>query len=133
MKYLRPILIIFVLLIVLFLVVSVAGKYVEAPTLPNQTGTSTEPDVTSGNRSLTYSFEVTLPTPCHQLSEPDILIRESYPEQIAVQYQIVPPAAGVMCAQVITTKQVSNTIQIPTSAIFTSISVDGKSVPFTTR
>jgi hypothetical protein len=136
MNYLRSTLIVTALVIVLFLVISISGNYVEAPTLPDQNATSSVPDqddvpVIPGNKTVVYSFEATLPTPCHRLSEPDVLIRESYPEQVAVEYDVLPPKADVMCAQVVTTTQITDSVQMPASAIFSSVSVDGTSVAFT--
>jgi hypothetical protein len=154
MRYLRPILIVIVLLIILFLVVSVSGDYVEAPTLLDRNTTTTFPTATTssghtlGRNSIqyadgdvvvtdefalgihTYSFYFYLPTPCHQLTEPDVLIRESYPEQIVIAYTLVPPASDMLCAQVIVRTPVVVRAKASEGAVLASITLDGVPLAF---
>ena len=149
MQHFRPILTIIVLLLIL-VVIAFIGNYAEAPVLddaatttPNTPGTllplparpGTTPDdsgaAAPGTKTVSYAFEATLPTPCHRLSEPDVRIAESYPEQVSINYEILPPAAGTMCAQVITTIEMTDSVRMPASAIVSSVSVDGEQVAFT--
>jgi hypothetical protein len=58
------------------------------------------------NGAHTFSGEIELPTPCHQLSV-DALVMESYPEQISLNFSVVN--SSEMCAQVITSKPFSVT------------------------
>ncbi|PKN02877.1 hypothetical protein CVU76_02525 [Candidatus Dojkabacteria bacterium HGW-Dojkabacteria-1] len=66
--------------------------------------------VTKGNFILEYTYKgeniweysVTgqLPNPCYQAST-DVIVAESYPEQVFVTVTVAPPEDDVMCAQVI--------------------------------
>lgn len=58
----------------------------------------------SVGNSHTYTGIVSLPTPCHALTE-EILMAESYPEQVTVNFIVVPPPADTICAQVVTERR----------------------------
>ncbi len=137
MKYVRSLVIVLVLVVILLLILAVSGKYAEAPTVDTQPATGGNampvPDDTSPPSTadtITYSFEYDLPTPCHSLPDPDVIIRESYPVQIGVAYTVTEPAPGTMCTQVIKHITVTETIQVPEKAILTSVTVNGKLVVF---
>lgn len=50
----------------------------------------------------TLSGVVVVPTPCHQVTVSDVLIAESYPEQIRISLEVT--SGSDICAQVITEK-----------------------------
>jgi hypothetical protein len=58
-----------------------------------------------------------LPTPCHKL-EKDLLVRESYPEQVVVNVKIAQPDKDVMCAQVISPVEVKDVVNVSKGATF---------------
>lgn len=49
-----------------------------------------------------WIYEVTgqMPNPCYE-GEVDVVVKESFPEQVVVTLKVVPPASDVICAQVI--------------------------------
>ncbi len=53
-----------------------------------------------GENKWEYTVVGTLPTPCHTATV-DIVVRESYPEQVSVMVEVVEPNADEICAQVI--------------------------------
>jgi len=53
-----------------------------------------------GNNKWEYSVTGQLPNPCYKAST-EVLIAESYPEQVSVIVTITPPEDDIMCAQVI--------------------------------
>ncbi len=61
--------------------------------------------------------EVTLPTPC-DLLEVTPLVRESYPEQVELQFSIINTAE--MCAQVISTQRFRADVTASPEATFTA-------------
>lgn len=46
---------------------------------------------------------ISTPTPCHGLHS-DVIVAESYPEQVTVNFMISPPASDEVCLQVIDQK-----------------------------
>lgn len=145
MRYARTLLTILALLAALFLVLTVSGKYAEAPAL-DDAATSTVPldgeppargefpydaPPVSGQERITYSFEYDLPTPCHALSAPEVAVAESYPEQIFISYTVTVPSPDTVCIQVIERVTVTNTITVNTNAVLQSIRVNGTAVAFT--
>lgn len=142
MNHFRPFLTIGLLLVVLGLVLALSGRRVEAPAVeaPASTSTSETPEPSASgilvtdsfaNGTHTYTFDLYLPTPCHSLSKPDVLIRESYPEQIVIAYTVVPPADGVMCVQVISRVTVSVDAVASAQAVLSSITLNSASIAFT--
>lgn len=53
-----------------------------------------------GDNRWEYTVTGQLPNPCYQVST-DVLVAESYPEQVSVIVSVTPPDEDVICAQVI--------------------------------
>lgn len=75
--------------------------------LPNGGGNTTPYTVTIIEESFqdslhTLSGVVLAPTPCHQVTVSDVLIAESYPEQVQISLEVA--SGNDICAQVITEK-----------------------------
>lgn len=58
---------------------------------------------TFANSRHTVRGTIMTPTPCHALTH-DVMIAESYPEQVTIQFSVNAPAGDMMCAQVIDEK-----------------------------
>lgn len=56
--------------------------------------------------SWEYSIHGTVPTPCHSLAV-DIVVAESYPEQVHLNVYISEPSEDVLCTQVLTEKTIN--------------------------
>lgn len=54
------------------------------------------------NSVHTLSGVVVVPTPCHQVTVSDVLVAESYPEQVRISLSVI--TGSDVCAQVITEK-----------------------------
>jgi hypothetical protein len=138
----RSIIALLALLLALGLVLMVSRKKAEAPVIDETLATTTlalprEPDAegisvadTYGNGVHLYSFDLYLPTPCHHLSDPDVIVRESYPEQIAISYTVLPPDPDVLCAQVITRTPVTAKATASEGAVLTSIVLGSTPIAF---
>ncbi|MBP9771630.1 MAG: hypothetical protein KBD16_01765 [Candidatus Pacebacteria bacterium] len=142
MNTLRPILTVVVLLVILFLMIALSGHRVDTPSTSPDTATTTNttPEPTGVGITVldsfaegvhTYAFDLFLPTPCHSLSKPDVLVRESYPEQIGISYSVIAPPAGTMCTQVISRVPVSVDATASEGARLTSITLNGTPISFT--
>lgn len=90
----------------------------------------TEGDVTiaraSEGNTHTYTGVVSVPTPCHTLST-NVLIAESYPEQVTLEITVGAPAPDVVCAQVIAQKEFSVTFDASPEHTF-RVLLNGKPV-----
>ena len=69
------------------------------------------------NGVLKYSGSVELPNPCYQVKD-EIVILESYPQQVQVRISVVNPRNGTggTCIQVLTTKEFSGELKISNQA-----------------
>lgn len=74
-------------------------------------GALTKEALTDANWSLEGEF--TFPTGGYTVGEPEVMIAESYPEQVRVTIEVTPPAPGTIVTQVVTKVPVS--AQIPAS------------------
>src|SRR3989344_139799 len=61
---------------------------------------------TSDGDAHIYRGVIDLPTPCHTLKT-NVLVAESYPEQVTIQLEVENPAPDVVCIQVIDTREFS--------------------------
>jgi hypothetical protein len=93
-----------------------------SPALPPNDGSAAGPDggrvvsdkdewlsltaLYQGNNAWTYVLKGTKPTPCHEVAVSSV-VRESFPEQVGVQYRFVSPPADTACIQVIAEVDVS--------------------------
>lgn len=77
-------------------------------TLPGDGGSITDmysvtiTEATFENSVHVLSGVVLVPTPCHQVTVTDVLVAESYPEQVRISLSV--GSASEVCAQVITEK-----------------------------
>ncbi|OGY26481.1 MAG: hypothetical protein A2Z11_02575 [Candidatus Woykebacteria bacterium RBG_16_43_9] len=78
------------------------------------------------NGLLKYSGTVQLPTPCHKLKK-DVIVAESFPEQVQISLEIVEPDPGRVCTQVITEKEFSGELEVSENASV-SVSINGEKV-----
>ncbi len=153
MSTIRTLLVTLVLIVILFLIITLTGKSVEAPTLSDLTTASSSDVVASSTQPATppeetkpttmvvtdvykngvhkYSFDAFLPTPCHKLSPGDATIRESFPEQVGLSFAIIPPPAGTICAQSISHVLVSINVPASENAVLSSIRIGDLSLDFT--
>jgi len=69
--------------------------------------------------------EVLVPTPCHTL-EAEVLIRESFPEQVTIVFSIVSTEAE-LCAQVVTPAVFAESFEASEEALITA-TLDGEAV-----
>jgi len=76
------------------------------------------------NNTLSYSGKVILPSPCHEL-EQDVLIMESFPEQIKVNLTSISPSPDKVCIQVISEKEFSGEIPSVSSDAKLTVYLDG--------
>ncbi len=53
-----------------------------------------------GDGTWGYSVSGQMPNPCYE-GEVDVVVKESFPEQVVVILKVIPPASDVVCAQVI--------------------------------
>lgn len=60
-----------------------------------------------------WGFSVTadMPTPCHTISIGDVLVAESYPEQVSINILVKEPSEDIACAQVIDTQRLTGGFQ----------------------
>lgn len=73
--------------------------------------------------TYTYSGTLTLPNPCYEVS-PEVLIMESYPEQVAIELTVTPPQQDLMCIQVMHEHEFIATAQVSELATV-SVRVNG--------
>ena len=78
------------------------------------------------NGLLTYSGSVQAPSPCHEL-EKEVVIAESFPEQVQISLQLKEPKPETICAQVVTEKEFSGELKVSEQARI-SIYLNGKKV-----
>jgi len=97
-------------------------------TPPNDTSVSTLDHITAHHfwKDGTHTLEgrITLPTPCHTFSS-QVLIAESYPEQITVAFTVAP-GAGV-CVEMIAEKPFSISFKASKDAIIRA-TLNGQSI-----
>ena len=70
-----------------------------------------EGDVWISNSNLNYVINVEKPTPCHELDVNEQLLG-SFPLDIRVEIDLIPPMEGEICAEVITPETVEETLPI---------------------
>lgn len=70
--------------------------------------------------------ELTVPTPCHEV-DIETRIAESYPEQVMIDFTIVPPEEGRVCTQVLTDKRFTVEYRASEDAIINA-ALNGESV-----
>jgi hypothetical protein len=58
-----------------------------------------------------YSITANMPTPCHSFAVKDVLVAESYPEQVTIKIKVSEPKQDQMCAQVIDSQTIEGTYQ----------------------
>lgn len=76
-----------------------------------------------GDAEWTLEGTFQFPTSGYAMLGPEILVMESYPEQVTVRMRVVPPPAGSVVLQVITPRTVTYKITASDQAAFT-ISVE---------
>lgn len=103
----RNILLIVIILILLagFAFLFFTDKEGNIDTPDNTNKTLTEENFTLsysylGDSKWEYKVEGTLPNPCYKVTT-DVLVAESYPEQVSVRVTVQAPDADVACIQVI--------------------------------
>lgn len=79
----------------------------ESITLTNQ-GFTFEAEYIDNNWN--YEIAGSVPTPCHAVQD-NIIIAESFPEQVSVTLEISPPEPDIICSQVIEDISLSGTFQ----------------------
>lgn len=68
--------------------------------------------------SWEYKVIGQLPNPCYSANV-DVLVAESYPEQVTINVTVIEPNSDQMCAQVITDFEYEGTIPASEQATFT--------------
>ncbi|MEW5816255.1 MAG: hypothetical protein AB1798_12770 [Spirochaetota bacterium] len=63
-----------------------------------------------GNNTWEYTVTVLLPNPCYDI-ETEVFIMESYPEQVIIEVEIIPPDLFEICVQVMAEKSKNGTFQ----------------------
>jgi hypothetical protein len=53
-----------------------------------------------GDNQWTYQIDGYKPTPCHQVDQ-DVVVQESFPEQVIVSVEITQPEGDAICTQVL--------------------------------
>ncbi len=69
-----------------------------------------------GDNIWEYTVTGQLPNPCY-LAKVDVMVAESYPEQVTVNVNITEPKPDIMCAQVIQDFEYSNTFTASEKAV----------------
>lgn len=69
------------------------------------------------NNVWEYIARVEKPTPCDVVSE-EILVAESFPEQVTFSFEVLPPPNGEVCAQVIDVEELTGTVEVDEGATF---------------
>ncbi|PIR47043.1 MAG: hypothetical protein COV07_01045 [Candidatus Vogelbacteria bacterium CG10_big_fil_rev_8_21_14_0_10_45_14] len=79
----------------------------------------------------TFTGVLEVPTPCHEIKT-DVLVMESFPEQVSVKLTIVPPPADTICIQVIAEKEFKVSYRASETAVGDNLRVmlDGKPIIF---
>ena len=75
--------------------------------------------VFKGSSTWEYTVKVLLPNPCYDIAT-DVFVMESYPEQVLVEVEIIPPTIFEACIQVITEKSITGTFQASDKASITA-------------
>lgn len=70
-----------------------------------------------GENKWEYTLTGSLPTPCNDWKK-NVLVMESYPEQVSVNVEILQPEKDVMCAQVITPVEAKDVVMVSEGATF---------------
>jgi hypothetical protein len=130
--------------IALIVLIFLFGRKAEAPIVPDDvvatsTASSSLPAAVNGipitdtyaNGTHSYAFDLYLPSTCHRLSEPEVMVGKSLPERITITYTILPPEAGAVCAQVITRVPVTVPARAAENAILTSLFLGTTPLSFT--
>ena len=129
-----------VIIIVLLLLVFGGVVYVRnANPIDDEFPQEEQPDdTTTQNLVVTHAFDgeqheytgsVVLPTPCHTL-ESEVLVAESFPEQITINLRTVAPEEDVACIQVLERATFDIFVTASEGAKLVRVVLDGTPVDF---
>lgn len=71
-----------------------------------------------GNAPWAVHWEITFPTGGYEIEVEDVLIAESFPEQVRIIFRVTPPPPGSIVTQAIVTEEGDFTVQVDTNATF---------------
>ena len=78
------------------------------------------------DEGLSYDGAVMVPTPCHTVKD-EVIVAESFPEQVRIDLKVVNPDPSKVCTQVVTNKEFSGMAKVSSEAQV-SVYLDGEKI-----